>query len=290
MGVPVRLECVVPPGVDAFVLWREVSAEMNRLERVVNLWDSGSELARWNAGPARGGRVSLELSGLVRRALGLCAETGGVFDPTVGSVLAGLGHYGDASGAEALEPSPGTTPGESRALGCALVRLVEGAGDPFLERDDPGVRLDLSALAKGWAAERVALLLRERGVRNAYLDLGSSTALAIGPGPDGRGWEFRIPGEGGATESWWLVDEAVSTSGRAAEPALPGGIPASQLIDPRTGAPLPRGPLLVITRGPDALLCDAWSTTIAVQGSAAGLAPPVQVHIATATDFVAEED
>jgi thiamine biosynthesis lipoprotein len=278
MGVPVRLAVVGGRWEQLNPAQLAALVELSRLEDIVNPWDGGSELSRWNDGPPAGGRVSAELAELVGMALELCGETGGAFDPTVGALLASRGHYG--------EPLPlAADPRE--LLGCDRVRLVETADGPFLERLHPGVRLDLSGLAKGWAADRLKAQLVAAGVTNACLDLGSSTIVAWGPGPAGRGWAVRDPLEG-AVESagshadfHWLVDEALALSGRTPEALDPAELTGVHLVDPSAARFVEEAPIFASARGTDAAACDAWATAALVSVERPGEHSGVVVSVYT---------
>ncbi|MCA8979720.1 MAG: FAD:protein FMN transferase [Planctomycetes bacterium] len=257
LGVEVELQVLEGDWGQLSSAQRAAMAELSRLEDIANPWDSGSELSRWNDGPPAGGRVSPEMAELVAAAQRLCRESGGAFDPTVGALLAARGHYG--------EPIPLAADPEE-LVGCDRVRLVETPDGPRLERLHPGVRLDLSGIAKGWAADRVKAQLVAAGVTNACLDLGSSTIVAWGPGPDGRGWCYRLPA-GAAEESWWLRDEAAATSSATPASLDPADLTGMHLVDPRSGADVPQVRRSVVTRGRSALDCDAWATAIAAAGA-----------------------
>lgn len=250
MGVRVQLQ-VVGGGWELLSPAQHAAmVELSRLEGIVNPWDEGSELSRWNEGPPAGGRVSPELAEVVELALAMCAETGGAFDPTVGALLASRGHYGD--------PIP-LLADPVELIGCDRVRVVETADGIVLERLHPGVRLDLSGLAKGWAADRVKAQLVAAGVTNACLDLGSSTVVAWGPGPEGRGWAFREPFSAVQGGDVWLVDEAVATSGstpRAVDPAQLTGV---HLVEPGKARFVEEEPRVAVARGSSAAACDAWA-------------------------------
>ena len=55
-----------------------------------------------------------------------------------------------------------------------------------------GAQLDLGAVAKGYAGDRAAELLKDAGVTSALLNLGSSTIRAIGSKPDGSPWRIAL--------------------------------------------------------------------------------------------------
>src|SRR4029077_21065803 len=80
----------------------------------------------------------------------------------------------------------------------------------------PGVELDLGAIGKGYAVDRVASLLREYGVENALIDSGSSTLHALGAPPGQSGWTVHIPYPGNrelTLSTVLLCDQSLSTSG-----------------------------------------------------------------------------
>ena len=112
------------------------------------------------------------------------------------------------------------------------------------------LHLDLGAIGKGYALDRLANTLREWNVTPACLNSGGSTALALGPPAGEPGWPI---GFGDRTRL--LAHAALSGSGTAVQ--------GSHLIDPRTGAPAVR-----VTRAwalaPTAALADALSTAFFV--------------------------
>ena len=131
----------------------------------------------------------------------------------------------------------------------------------------PGVSLDLGAIATGHALDLAARLLREHGVTSAFLHGGTSSALGIGSPPEGT---WRVALQDGHTVD--LTDAALSVSAVWAENPHP-------TIDPRTGLAL-TGSRQVAVIGPSARLADAWSTAILVLGERpATVGPEWTVHL-----------
>jgi len=242
--------------------------EARRIEHLLNLWSPDSTLARWNAesrtAPAGPLPIDTELAALLARALDFAAETKGAFDPTVGGALRELGFYGAPVSATLDEP---TRQRWAPHVGYALLSVTSRAS---VERPTTGIELDLSALAKGYAADRMAMILRDSGIRSAIVSASTSSVLAFGPGPTGQGWPLEVPNPTGP-ETWWLVDEAASTSGQSSI-TLPGTEAKSHILDPRTLTPVAHFTEMVLVRTPTATAGDMLSTALLVLGEPAARA------------------
>jgi thiamine biosynthesis lipoprotein ApbE len=130
---------------------------------------------------------------------------------------------------------------------------------------DPSASLDLGAVAKGFALDRAAAILRECGITSALLHGGTSSVVAMGaPADDPRGWAIAIRSDGDPL-TVRLRDQSLGVSaprGRTTPTA-------SHILDPRTGAPAMAGVDTAAVIGPvgTAALCDTWSTALVVLGS-----------------------
>ena len=141
--------------VDADGAGRELDAaeaEFERLEQVMSRFRPDSELSRLN----RDGAIdaSPDLVEVVELALEARERTEGRFDPTVHDALVAAGY--DRTFAEV--PADGAAVDEPPAR-CGGRVTVDGARIEL----EPGVRLDLGGIGKGFAAERAAELLALAG-------------------------------------------------------------------------------------------------------------------------------
>jgi FAD:protein FMN transferase len=117
-----------------------------------------------------------------------------------------------------------------------------------------GLRLDLGAIGKGYALDRMAELLGEWGITSACLQSGGSTVLALAPPSGQAGWAVQL-GPAGAPRSHDLAHAALSASGTSVQ--------GPHLIDPAAGAPATRRNR-VWAAAPNAALSDALSTAFFV--------------------------
>lgn len=224
---------------------------LDLVDRQMSLWRPESELSRLNATGSL--TASPQLLAVLRHALDVAADSQGAFDPTVEPLVRAHGHLGDV-------PSP-STPEDlerlRRTVGFRKVRIEQAR--VTLE---PGTRLDLGGIAKGYAADLALTALCGSGCRSGLVDLGSSS-LAI------RSQRETIAVANPEDESAppWAVfeiaDGGVSTSG--------GGQRSGHILDPRTGASA-RSVLGATVVANTAMEADTLSTAVFVLGAEEGLA------------------
>jgi thiamine biosynthesis lipoprotein len=187
------------------------------------------------AGPVE---VSPLLAEAIAVALRAARLTDGDVDPTVGAAMNAVGYDRDFS----LVPREGpavkltvrTVPGW---------RQVEFDERARLLRLPPGVRLDLGATAKAWAADRAADRIAAATGCGVLVSLGGDVAVS-GPPPDG-GWRIRVQDISGRPEDPPTGPSAVvaistgglATSSTAARRWRRGGDVLHHILDPRTGLP-----------------------------------------------------
>jgi thiamine biosynthesis lipoprotein len=131
------------------------------------------------------------------------------------------------------------------------------------------LRLDLGAIGKGYAVDCAAEVLRSSGIRNALINAGGSTILAMGSPPDQNAWLVHLRDPSHRVDPQvMLKDQSVSTSEQTA-PSLLGDDTAGHIIDPDTGTPL-RTEFAVSVIAQTGTLSDALSTTSLLLGPAKG--------------------
>ena len=205
------------------------------------------------------------------KALGYAAMSGGAFDPTIGPIvkLWNIGLDGERipSAAEIAAALP--------LVDYRAVRVDDGAGTVFLPR--AGMLLDLGAIAKGYAADEVARVLREKRVKAAVIDLGGNV-MVMGEKPDGSPWRVGIQNpfdERGAHIGVASLrgGSTVVTSG-VYERYFIGedGTRYHHILDPATGAPVRNGLMSVTVISDSSVDADGLSTTLFSLGLERGMA------------------
>ncbi len=239
---------VTPPGRLAEA--RELlEADLLALDLACSRFRSDSELAAiGNIARGASGPVTVSVSPLLAEAVAVALRaaqlTDGDVDPTVGGALADLGYDRDFAQL--------TRPGRSAAgdgAGAVAVRVIPGwrsiGADIARQRltVPAGVRLDLGATVKAWAADRAAARIADVLGCGVLVSLGGDTAVAGKP-PEG-GWRIRVqdrtalPGEpaDGPSQVVTIRDGGLATSSTAARRWQHGGDVLHHILDPRTGRP-----------------------------------------------------
>ena len=233
-----------------------ISEALSGLDGLLSVTRQDSDVSRINQGE---GAAQEETLRLLSQALALCRLTGGALDITAYPAVRAWGF----------------TSGEYRVPGAReLARLAEGIdysavrveGDAVILPD--GMEIDLGAVAKGWAGDGLARLVREKGLSSALLDLGQSTIVAVGTKPGGRPWRIAIQDPAG--EGYFAVvelqDMAMGTSGGYQRYFEQDGVTYWHILDPATAAPARSGLTSVTVVSDSALLCDGLSTALFVMG------------------------
>ena len=200
-----------------------------------------------------------DLFALLQRCAELSRETDGAFDITSMPLSRCWGFLRR----EGRVPADAEIQAARQTVGMRHVRL-----DPlrssvrFLTK---GVELNLGAVGKGDALDRVAVTLREAGVDHALLSAGRSSLLAIGG--RGRGWPIDLvsPRRTDAIARVWLKNVAIGTSGSGEQFVLVNGKRFGHVLDPRTGRPS-EGMLSASVISESAAEADALSTAFLIGG------------------------
>lgn len=224
---------------------RAVELELSRLENIFSLYRDDSELVRLNA-TGRLTAPSPELLDVLSLSSALNKASNGAFDPTVQPVWLALAQGGDPALAQ-------------DAVGWGNVRF--DAGHVRLMR--PGMGLTLNGIAQGYITDRIAALLRRRGLDRVLIDMGEIAAL--GTRPDGRDWQAGIgKPDGTILHHVALRDRALATSAPEGT-RLPAAGRPGHIIDPANALAQARQKLVSVS-APSAAVADGLSTACCLMG------------------------
>ncbi|WP_422000798.1 FAD:protein FMN transferase [Roseovarius mucosus] len=239
MGAPARLAIAGLSPDAARPVFAAIEAELERLEQIFSLFRPDSSLSWLN----RSGRLVApppELLDVLLLADRLHHASGGVFDPTVLPLLE-VGTFGHA-----------------RAKVFGLIGWDKVYIDPreicFAKT---GMALTLNGIAQGYINDKIADLMRARGLTDVMLDIGE--LQGIGQCPLHRPWQARIFATDGAYEDHIVLrNRAVSTT-RPFGGLRPGG--GDHVVCPDGHTPFHS---IVTVSAPRAVVADGLSTALAL--------------------------
>jgi thiamine biosynthesis lipoprotein len=209
--------------------------------------------------------VEPQLFALLELCVWLHAETRGAFDLTSGPLSRAWGF---------LRREGRLPPDDEVAAALALVggeKIALDLTSRTIQFREPGVEINLNAVGKGYALDRVIQLLADRGVDDFLIHGGKSSVAARGRDrSEGSGaWRIAVPHPHDAERTvgdLLLRDEALGTSGAGMQFFELDGRRYGHLIDPRTGRPADgvSTATVVASTGAEA---DALSTAFYITGS-----------------------
>ena len=190
---------------------------------------------------------------LLRQAASLAEQSGELFNPAIGRLIALWGFHSDS-------PEGPITGLVGQHPTMADLRF-EGHN---LSSVNPTVQLDVGAFAKGYAVDEAIELLKQRGIDNAIVNAGGDLR-AIGSHGD-RPWRIGIrhPREAGVIAAVDTSgDESIFTSGNYERYYDYNGHRYQHIIDPRSGYPS-EGTLSVTVINNNAATADAAATALMI--------------------------
>jgi thiamine biosynthesis lipoprotein len=239
---------------------RIVDSVLAAVDAACSRFRPDSELRRLELAPGRPTEVSPLLAELIDAALTAAEWTGGDVDPTIGIAMASLGYDRDLSLVDTDGPALPVVVG--RAPGWHQIRLY-GAEVTI----PAGVRLDLGAVGKAFAADLCATLVHTSCGTDVLVSLGGDIATA-GSGPD---WDVLVsdgPDEPGCTVRL-AAGTAMATSSTTRRQWRRGGRLLHHVLDPRTCQPVAPVWRTVSVVAPSCVDANAESTAALVRGLSA---------------------
>lgn len=257
-------------------LKKDIEQTMKEIDESLSMFNPQSTLARINAGETD------EADKMVEEILNLSFEvhkaTNGCFDPTVAPLVNAWG-FGFKNG---TLPDSVQVDSLRELVGLDKVTLK----DHKITKQDSRIIMDFSAIAKGYAVDKVAETLRKKGVKNYMVEIGGEVVVK-GISPKNKAWRVGIakPTEtegrnakgknqavkaeqdNGLQEILDLKDKAMATSGNYRNfYVTEDGRKLAHTIDPYSGYPIQHSILSSTVFAPTCAMADAFATAFMVMG------------------------
>jgi thiamine biosynthesis lipoprotein len=267
MGTLVKIILHAPDEDAARAAFAAAFARIRELDQTLSDYKPSSELNRVTAA-AVGAEVrgSRDLIRVLAAAQDLALATGGAFDVTQGPVIR-LWREARASG---RPPDSESLRLASARSGFRKLHVDREAGTVRL--DESGMRLDVGAIGKGYAASEALAILTARGIGSSLVAVSGDLAFSGAP-PGTRGWriDMHSAGPDSAIPSVFeLTHAAVSSSGASEQHLDVSGRRYSHIVDPTTRMGL-TDDIAVIVVAPHGLDADGLDTAVSVLGVEKGL-------------------
>ena len=269
MGSRYGVRVVMSPGDEAANerIRAAIARELALVDRLFSGWSASSEISRLNAhassAPFAVSPETLQAVELARRASEI---SGGAFDATVAPLVAAWG-FGPEGGPKAAPNAEALAAARAR-VGYRLLQLDRKRSSVTKSR--PDVACDVSALAGGWAADRIAAAIlalghQRRAGGRGWRGGGAWPARGRRPLAGRRRVAGPVPRARAGASSW-----RTRRSPPRATTARPGrtreGRRRSHILDPRTGEPIAHELASVSVVDRDGAWADALATALLVLG------------------------
>lgn len=245
-------------------LKEEIVAELNRFDMSLNPFKENSVITKVNRNePVELDSFFLEV---FRRSEEISRATDGKFDITVSPFINAWGF-----GFQNMDNvTPETIDSLKDFVGYEKIS-VDAAGN--IVKTDPRVQINTSAIAKGYACDVVANLLKSYGIENYMVEIGGEIT-AKGVNDKGECWRIGIDKPiDDATGMLHdlqtvlsLCNKSMATSGNYRNYYIKEGKKYAHTIDPLTGYPSQRDILGATVIADDCMTADAYATAFMVMG------------------------
>ncbi|MEZ6095124.1 MAG: FAD:protein FMN transferase [Pirellulaceae bacterium] len=257
---------IVDDDVDIEIAQKQVSEVLELVNSRMSTYIADSEVSRFNQyNNTDWFSVSENTAEVVQRAQEISEMTDGAFDITV-KPLVQRWNFGP-------DKSKFVMPTEQE-----IASLLENVGyeklhvrldSPALKKDIPELQIDLSAIAKGYAVDRVVEVLKSLGVENYFVVIGGEISVG-GRKSDNRPWIAGVerPSTGPqAPRCQGPFTGALATSGDYRNFFEFEGTNYSHEIDPSTGWPIKNRVTSASVVAPDCMTADALATAVMIMGT-----------------------
>ena len=249
---------------DEFNYQDEIDSLLNRFNQSLSVYHPESVISRINKNDSLVVVDDL-FEKVFQRASEVSETTNGAFDMTVGPIVNAWGFGPGEKG----EVDSVTIDSLLQYVGIDKVSIVAGR----VVKTDPGVIIDVNAIAQGYSVDLLSAFLENQGIDNFLVELGGEMTVS-GTKPRGELWKIGIdkpidnnliPGQV-LQAKVSLYNRSLATSGNYRKFYEENGIKYSHTIDPETGFPVRHNLLSVTVIAGDCMTADAFATAFLVMG------------------------
>ncbi len=244
-------------------LHTEIDSELDKLNLIFSTFNPESQISKVNTNQPV--KLNQYFITCFKRSMEVSELSGGAFDITVAPLVNAWG-FGFRK-KEKITPS--LIDSLLQLTGYRKVKLADGK----IVKENPGIMLDMSAIAKGYTCDIIGSYLAKKDCENYMVEIGGEI-VARGLNPKGEIWNIGIskPDENSFLSNEdiqavaKLPDRAMATSGNYRNFYVEDGKKYAHEIDPKTGYPVQHNLLSTTVIANDCMTADAWATAFMVLG------------------------
>ncbi len=272
------------------LLHNAVKDELQQLNHEMSVFENSSEISQINSDDSGDWLdLSPEMSEVLKNAYQTYIESNGYFDPTVGKLI-DLWGFGNSRKTKKI-PHDEQISEALKTVG--FNKLLFNPDVTQIKKAIPEVKINLSAIAKGYGVDRIAKLLDNFGYTDYIVDIGGEVKTRGSRTANGKGWNVAVamPNSPNNENAYvvGLKDYAVATSGDYRNFFYYKEKRYSHTISPKDGYPVEHNLASVTVFHPSCMRADALATAIMAMGGKNGTTF-ANKHNLAAILFIREED
>lgn len=255
----------------------EINSEVSTYEpeAVISIFNKGEELT------AKAGRLA-HFTTNFEKSKAIYETTEGFFDPTVMPLVYYWGFGSNKKAVEEVDAKKIDTLLTYVGFEKVIVQKNED-GSTTYKKANPHTQLDFSAIAKGYAVDKVAELLSSKGVQDYLVEIGGET-VTKGKNAQGKVWTIGINTP--TTEASPMSDfealvqldgKAIATSGNYRNFYEVDGQKYGHTLDPKTGYSAKSNILSASVVANDCMTADGYATAFMAMGVEKAMATAAKI-------------
>ena len=263
---------VIRDGHENTLLHNMIKDELLQINKEMSVFDSMSDISQFNQNTEEKWiDIPENLSVVLKASYQIYNQTNGYFDPSIGPLAEIWGF-----GVNKTHKIPSAEEIKAAKQNVGLDKITFSRDFRKAKKSNLNISLNLSAIAKGYAVDRIAQLLEAQGYQNYIVDIGGEIRTKGGRSNNEAGWNIAIARPDSETVGNYayavrLIDMSVATSGDYRNYFDMEGKHYSHTIDPKTGYPVEHNLASVTVFDKECMRADALATGIMSMGEKKGI-------------------
>ncbi len=273
MGTVYHISVIAPFFTSGARLRKKVDARLAEINNSMSTYIAASEISRFNALTTAGRpfAASTDFTNVLRAGEKIFTLSGGAWDATVWPLIKLWGFHLPVE--QRCLPTREQIAEVLTCVGYDFIQLAEDS----VTKKKACVSLDLASIAKGYGADQIAALLKERGLKDFIVEIGGEIVVS-GAKEKGAAWNvgINVPEAYAPVDqvrrALTLSDQAMATSGDYRNFFVIDGKSYCHIMDPRTGYPVTSGIVSASVISDSCTFADGLATALMVMSPEDGLA------------------